>query len=68
VTGGEDGQINAWLIRPIELDSSDEGGEEEDDDDTDGMDVDMASPKRRKREHQTDNDPVRSCCKNPCIP
>jgi WD repeat-containing protein 89 len=60
VTGGEDGKINAWPILPIELDSSDEGGDDDDDDDADGMDVDVASPKTRKRELRTDTEPVRS--------
>jgi len=64
VTGGEDGKINAWPIRPIELESSDEGGEDDDDEDADGMDIDVASPKGRKRELQTDTKPVRSSHEN----
>lgn len=64
MTGGEDGKINAWPIRPIELESSDEGGEEDDSEDADGMDIDVASPKSRKRELQTDTKPVRSSYEN----
>lgn len=64
MTGGEDGKINAWPIRPIELDSSDEGGDNDEEEDTDGMDVDVASPKSRKRELRTDTEPVGSCYQN----
>ncbi|KAF8966452.1 WD40-repeat-containing domain protein [Flammula alnicola] len=60
VTGGEDGKINVWPIIPIEPDSNNQGDEEEDYEE-DPMDVDMASPKGRKREIQTDNERVRVC-------
>jgi hypothetical protein len=55
VTGGEDGKINSWPIHPVEL----EAEELIDGDDADElMDVDMPSPKGRKREHTKDNELV----------
>lgn len=44
VTGGEDGKINLWPIHPVELETDEliDGDE--------SMDVDMSSPKGRKRE------------------
>ena len=58
VTGGEDGKINSWPIQPLEL----EVEESIDEDDADGdelMDVDMPSPKGRKRERGGDSELVR---------
>jgi hypothetical protein len=58
VTGGEDGKINSWPIHPLELETE----ELIDEDDADGdelMDVDMPSPKGRKRERAGDNELVR---------
>ncbi|KAF8189687.1 WD40-repeat-containing domain protein [Pholiota molesta] len=48
VTGGEDGKIALWPITPM-ADSMDEDGDDDDEDDDDAMDVDVASPKLRKR-------------------
>ena len=58
VTGGEDGKINLWPIHPMEL----EAEELVDGDNANGgelMDVDMPSPKGRKRERAGDNELVR---------
>jgi hypothetical protein len=57
VTGGEDGKINIWPIHPVEL----EADELIDVDDADGgesMDIDMSSPRGRKRERAGDNELV----------
>ena len=57
VTGGEDGKVNLWPIHPVELESE----ELVDGDGADGdelMDVDIPSPKGRKRERTGGNELV----------
>ena len=57
VTGGEDGKINSWPIHPVELDAEELiNGDDADGDEL--MDVDMPSPKGRKRERDGDNELV----------
>ena len=48
VTGGEDGKINVWPILPVTATAQDD----------EAMDVDVGSPKLRKRESPPDADSV----------
>lgn len=54
VTGGEDGKLNIWPIKPVDPDSN----ESDDEDEEDGaMEVD---PKSRKREYEEEGSRVSS--------
>ena len=53
ITGGEDGKINSWPIRPVDVER------EELMDGEDLMDVDIPSSIGRKRERTEDNELVR---------
>ncbi|CAA7270746.1 unnamed protein product [Cyclocybe aegerita] len=55
ITGGEDGKLNAWPIDPVM--PEDNGQDEEAQGDT-SMDVDMASPKQKRRELDRDGERV----------
>jgi len=58
VTGGEDGKLNVWPIKPIPMDDTTEEDEDEEDSEEDESMV-VDSPKPRKRERLNDDERVR---------
>ncbi|KAF9563335.1 WD40 repeat-like protein [Agrocybe pediades] len=54
VTGGEDGKLNVWPIKPIPVENKEDEEDDDDEDEDDSMVVD--SPKPRKRERQADDE------------
>jgi len=61
MTGGEDSKLNAWVIHPVGKEELDDAGEvsRKSAESVDGeVDVDMDSPKQRKRDIEKGHDRV----------